>query len=310
MFGKSEILNTMASSVKVADIAKPFLGTIDSTMPAKDVRGFWEQACDDSHSIDPLDHIVLVKTPEGELGWIGFEDIVNEVSGKTRDLMTRASETLHTDGNRSVLDAAHLYSPRSSYLVLVETDGEVSSWISYQDLMQPPFSLCILARLFAIESRILGVLQKEPKEAFLKLHAKQRKSLFGMMKKSSKAALSGPAENYAGHLLKRAYFSQKIAILEQSGAVVAYVPALGATRSNSHRILDLKKGTAMTVPKVEKRVDHANTVRNAIAHPDDYWKLSSLLPKEDLQDFLRWLDELDRQLTEFDLLGLGLDVCP
>ncbi len=62
-----------------------------------------------------------------------------------------------------------------------------------------------------------------------------------------------------------------------------------------------------SVVLVTFRVAQAVELRKALAHPNEPWRISQLLPKEDLKAFISWLTGFESELADYLALGNKLE---
>jgi hypothetical protein len=303
MFGSQQILTRMATLVTVGDVCGPILTTFDVETKIPDAAGIWQDACLDRIPSDPLAYVSLVSKQNKVVGWLDFSDLV--VEPNRSDAVDACMVTINVNSlvtaETPLLEAMKLFDSHSPYCFLVMKGNAIIGAFSYQDLLSIPFRSCLFAMLLSIEQAILDIVQTAPALAVSKLKDRGRR----VEKQINKRRLPGSRSILPSEILERSYFSEVLNVLNSCSKTKNRLTALNATYTKQRRIYRLKAGAAAAVVKQEKklRVDQAVELRNALAHPKEPWRVSQLLPKEDLNAFISWLTEFEGQLTEYLALG-------
>jgi hypothetical protein len=306
MFGSQHILTRMAALVTVGDVCGEILTTFDADTKIPGAAGIWQDACLDRVPSDPLAYVSLVSKEGKVVGWLDFSDLVAEpdrtdaVATCMIDIKVGSLVTAETP----LLEAMKMFDAHSPYCFLVMKGNGIVGAFSYQDLLSIPFRSCLFAMLLSIEQAILDIAQTAPALAVSKLKDRGKR-VEGQIKKKLPAGQSVKPSA----ILERSSFAEVLNALKSCSKTTGRLASLSAFYTKQRRIYRLKAGAAASEVKQEKkfRTDQAVELRNALAHPKEPWRISQLLPKEDLKVFISWLTELEAQLAEYLALGNKLE---
>ncbi len=302
MFGSQQILTRMSALVTVGDVCGPILTTFDADMKIPDAANIWEEACQDRVPSDPLAYVSLVSKQNKILGWLDFSDLVaeqNRTDTVETCMMTINVSSLVT-AETPLLEAMKMFDSHSPYCFLVMRGNAIVGAFNYQDLLSIPFRSCLFSMLLSIEQGMRDIAQSAPDLAVSKLKCEGKK-----VARRIKRQAAGGQPPKPNEILEHAYFSEVLHVLRSCSKTSRALTSLNAAYTKQRRILRLKAGAPATDVKREQRhrVDQALDLRNALAHPNKPWRISLLLPKEDLKAFISWLTEFESQLAEYMALG-------
>lgn len=307
MFGSQEILTRMAALVTVGDVCGDILTTFDAGTSIPEATGIWQNACLDRVPSDPLAYVSLVMKEGEVVGWLDFSDLVVEPdrTGTAEACMTNIKVGSLVASETPLLEAVKLFDARSPYCFLVIRGTAIVGAFSYQDLLSVPFRSCLFAMLLSIEQGILDIAQTDAALAVSKL----KKDTKGRLEKRVKKRLPSGQTVNPSQIIEQASFFEVLDILKSCSMTMRRLTLFNASYIKQRRIYRLKTGVAAAEVKQEQklRVDQAIELRNALAHPSRPWRISQLLPKEDLKAFISWLTEFEGQLAEYLALGNKLE---
>ena len=306
MFGSQQILTRMAALVTVGDVCGEILTTFDADTQIPDAAGIWQDTCLVRVPSDPLAYVSLVSKEGKVVGWLDFSDLVAEpdrtdtVEACMMNIKVGSLITAETP----LLEAMKMFDAQSPYCFLVMRGNAIVGAFSYQDLLSIPFRSCLFSMLLSIEQGMRDIAQTAPDLAVSKLKCKGKKITRRIRRR---AATNQPFR--ASEILDYAYFSEVLHVLRSCSKTSRSLTSLNAAYTKQRRILRLKAGVPATEVKRERkhRVDQALGLRNSLAHPNKPWRISLLLPKEDLKAFISWLTEFESQLAEYLALGNKLE---
>jgi hypothetical protein len=303
MFGSQQILTRMAALVTVGDVCGEILTTFSADTKIPDAAGIWQDACLDRVPSDPLAYVSLVSKEGKVVGWLDFSDLVAEpdrtdvVEACMMDIKVGSLITAETP----LLEAVKLFGAHSPYCLLVIKGTVIVGAFSYQDLLSIPFRSCLFAMLLSIEQGILDIAQTDAALAVSKLKTDTKQRL---EKRITKKLPPGQTAN-PSQIIPQASFSEVLGVLKSCLKTNRRLPALTTTFIKQRRIY--RAAGAEVKQEQRLRVDLAVELRNALAHPNQPWRISQLLPKDDLKAFISWLTEFEGQLAEYLALGNKLE---
>jgi hypothetical protein len=293
----------MAALVTVGDVCGEILTTFDADTKISDAASTWQNACLDLVPSDPLAYVSLVSKKGKVVGWLDFSDLVAEPD--RTDAVEACMMHINVDSlvtaDTPLLEATKLFDARSPYCFLVIKGTAIVGAFSYQDLLSFPFRSCLFAMLLSIEQGILDIAQTDAALAVAKLKKGTRLRSENRLRKK---LLPGQAVN-PSRIIEQASFSEVLDILKCCSKTERCLTSLKTKFTKQRRML---RGAGAEVKQEQKlRADQAVEVRNALAHPKQPWRISQLLPKEDLKAFIFWLTEVEGQLAEYLALGKKLE---
>jgi hypothetical protein len=271
MFGQSKALNRIAASITAEDICSPFALEFDAATKVHEAEVRWNNYCEITNS-DPFDHIALVVKNAKPVGWAAYdstgapEDALEEVMDEIRVANLISADT-------PLLETAKLYTEKSAWIFVVLKSNQAVGWISYYNLLGPAFRACLFGLILAIEQSMADLLKTDSTLAVSKLPknrldaAKRTYSLRGYEKRKGK-------EPSSAELIDCTNFIDKVTIIE--GCPSTLVTLRSFNRSSLVR---------------------TETLRNALAHPTPESEIITLLPKNDLHNFIGWLTVFETDLT-------------
>lgn len=306
MFGSQHILTRMAALVTVGDVCGEILTTFDSDTKIPDAANIWQDACLDRVPSDPLAYVSLVSKEGKVVGWLDFSDLVAEPdrAEAIESCMMHIKVGSLVTADTPLLAAMKMFDAQSPYCFLVMKGNAIVGAFSYQDLLSIPFRSCLFSMLLSIEQGMRDIAQTSPDLAVSKLKCKGTKVAKRIKRR---AATNQPFR--ASEILEHAYFSEVLHVLRSCSKTNRRLTSLNASYTKQRRMHRLKAGVPITHVKRERRhrVDQALDLRNALAHPNKPWRISLLLPKEDLKAFISWLTEFEAELAEYVALGNKLE---
>lgn len=300
MFGTQHILTRMAALVTVGDVCSPILTNFDVETKISEAAGIWQTLCANSIPSDPLAYISMVKRQEKTVGWLDFSDLVADPETKDavetcmHDISVHSLVTAETP----LLEAIKLFKPKSPFSFLVIKGNDIIGFLSYLDILSIPFRACLFSMLLSIEQTMLDIVQTTPELAVKKLEKDRVTRIKGLIKKRENPT----GQITADKILENLLFSDVLSIVENCGTTKTCLPSLDAVYTTHHQLLKLDDSGKNRVEQTEKihhRIDQIKNLRNALAHPKDPYFIYRLLPKEDLQEFFKWLTELENELISF-----------
>ncbi len=303
MFGSQHILTRMAALVTVGDVCGEILTTFDEDTRIPDAASIWQEACLDRVPSDPLAYVSLVSKEGKTIGWLDFSDLVAEPdrTDAVKACMMPIKVGSLVTAETPLLEAVKLFDARSPYCFLVIKGTAIVGAFSYQDLLSIPFRSCLFAMLLSIEQGILDIAKTDAALAVSKLtkDTKQR-----LEKRITKRLPPGQTTN-PSQIIEQASFSDVLNVLKSCPRTNRRLTALNTDYTKQRRVY---RATGAELKQEQKlRVDLAIDLRNALAHPNRPWRISQLLPKEDLKAFISWLTEFEGQLAEYVALGNKLE---
>jgi hypothetical protein len=299
MFGSQHILTRMAALVTVGDVCGEILTTFDADTKIPEAASIWQDACLDRVPSDPLAYVSLVSKEGKVVGWLDFSDLVIEPdrTDAVEACMMKIKVGSLVTAETPLLEAVKLFDARSPYCFLVIKGTVIVGAFSYQDLLSIPFRSCLFAMLLSIEQGILDIAQTDATLAVSKLKKEIRERL---EKRIRKRLPSGQTVN-PSRIIEQASFFEVLNILRTCSKTKRQLGSLNAGYTKQRRIYGAAGAEVKHDQKL--RVDQAVELRNALAHPNQPWRISQLLPKEDLKAFISWLTDFEDQLAEYLALG-------
>ena len=300
MFGTQHILTRMAALVTVGDVCSPILTNFDAETKITEAAGTWQALCADSIPSDPLAYISMVECQDKIIGWLDFVDLVADP--KTEDSVKTCMKSISVQSlvtaETPLLEAMKLFKATSPFSFLVIKGNKIVGFLSYLDILSIPFRACLFSMLLSIEQTMLNIVQTAPDLAVEKLDKKNVERITNGIKKRDKST----RKIRAAEILENLLFSDILNIIENCGETKACLSSLEAVFITHHQNLKLDdsgKHLFEQSEKTHRRVDQIKDLRNALAHPKDPNCIYRLLPKEDLQEFFRWLTVLENELISF-----------
>lgn len=296
MFGRHAALNRMAMRVTVGDVCSPLLSTFSAQTSASAARRDWEEICKDLVPSDPLDHVSLVFQGDTPMGWIGFEMIANEDETPVSQCMEPLSWKAVISADTPLLEAAKLFDRESPYTFLVLRGNQLTDWLSYQGLLSLPFRACLFSMLLGIEE-LLSEIALTDSTLAVSQYEKFPRTRIKTIREHLKSRAPGAGTVSPDAIVGEMYFSEKLKLIQTCKTTFSQLPSFASCFKRQRQILR-PTGVQVTEEKKE-RITQAKEIRNLLAHPKEPWRLSVLVPKEDLRDFLTWLNGLERELMDY-----------
>lgn len=297
MFGNQTVLNRMAMRITVGDVSSPFLTSFPAQTTASEARRIWEEVCQSRLPSNPEEHVALVTEGSQPIGTVGFIEMLQQEQSPVRDCMEPLSWDAVVSAETPLIEAAKLFRKESPYLFAVLRGNRLTDYLSYQCLLSQPFRACLFSMILGVEELLLSVIDTDVGLAVSKAPLSRIKRL---LKKHAKDSWRDDRIlNRA--IVKDLYFSEKLSIIASCHATASQIASLSVSYEKRKKLL------TPTHSKNDKafrlRSEQLKEIRNRLAHPTESWRLSMLLPKEDLGDFLTWLSRLETELTEYLELG-------
>jgi hypothetical protein len=163
------------------------------------------------------------------------------------------------------------------------------------------FRSCLFAMLLSIEQAVLNIARTAPTLAVSKLKDRGKRAE-GQIKRKLPVGQSVKP----GAILERLSFAEVLNAIKSCSKTKGCLASLSALYTRQHRVWHLKGGITLKRDQ-ESRTDQPIELRNALAHPKEPWRISQLLPKEDMKAFISWLTVLEAELTEYVTQGKKLE---
>jgi len=306
MFGSQTILTKMATLVTVGDVCGPILTIFEYDTEIPTAWSTWLEVSSELIPPDPLDYLSLVMKQGKIIGWLDFSDLVADSKNvaSVETCMTSIDVGSLVTAETPLLEAMKMFDADSPYCFLVMKGNSITGAFSYQDLLSIPFKSCLFAMLLSVEQAILNIAQINASLAVSKLRDRGKR-VEGQIRKQLPAGQSVKPSV----ILERSSFSEVLSALKSCAKTNRQLPTLNAIYTKQNRFFPLKYGVtgSKVHTKVKLRTDQAIELRNSLAHPNQPWRLSLLLPKEDLKAFISWLTEVEAQLAEYLTNGNKLE---
>jgi hypothetical protein len=271
MFGRSKALNRIATSITAEDICNPFILELDAAFNPQEAEQRWDERCMEDNS-DPFDHLALVTKNGTAVGWSSYASLA-PAQGGVEDTMDPLTVANLISANTPLLEIARLYTEQSPWIFVALKCNKPIGWISYYNLLGPPFRACLFGLLLGIEQAMADLLKTDAKFAVSKLPAKRLESatrVFGLRGYAKRRR----QEPTPSELIDCTTFIDKVTAIEACPATLNALPSFNRS----------------SLVKTE-------ALRNALAHPTSDSELISLLPKNDLQGLIQWLTTFEADLA-------------
>lgn len=290
----------MAMRVTVGDVCAPFLTTFPARTTRKEARYCWEDKYQDCGLGDPLEHVSLVTEQGSPIGTIDFEDLLTDELTQVSSCMHPLSWAAVISADLPLIEAATLFRKDSPYLFTVLRGNRLTDYLSYQDLLSLPFRACLFSTILGIEELLSELIQTNVNLAVGKYERLPRTRIRKILNNlGGTGSKSKPIPNSS--IVRQLYFSEKLKLIQACNASASQLPSFHTTYVRQRRLL---RPTGSTFKEETKlRIQQAKDIRNELAHPNEAWRLSLLLPKEELGDFLTWLNKFERELMDYLALG-------
>ncbi|MCI0535670.1 MAG: hypothetical protein L0Z50_10630 [Verrucomicrobiales bacterium] len=206
------------------------------------------------------------------IGWLAY-DSFTAAEATVEEAMDRISVSNLVSADTPLMETAKLYSEQSPWIFIVLKRNQPLGWISYHSLLGPPFRACLFGLILAIEQAMAELLKAYAKFAVSKLPEKRVEaarrvySLRGYAKWHGKDASDNA-------LIDCSNFIDKVTVIESCPSTLAALPSFNRSA-----------------------LVRAEAIRNALAHPTPESELVTLLPKQDLHNFVGWLTSLEAELA-------------
>lgn len=277
--------------------------TFDADTKIADAANTWQGECLNRVPSDPLAYVSLVNKEEKPVGWLDFADLIAEPdrADAVETCMMRIKAGSVVTADTPLLEAVKLFDVHSPNCYLVIRGTAIVGAFSYQDLLSIPFRSCLFAMLLSIEQGILDVAQTDVDLAASKLNEGTRKRLEGRLKKR----LAAGQKVNPSQIIEHASFFEILGILRTCATTERRLTSLSASYTKQRRTFGGASAKAKQEQKL--RVELAVELRNALAHANQPWRISHLLPREDLKAFISWLTQFEHQLAEHSAFGNKLE---
>ena len=124
-----------------------------------------------------MSRISLVLAGDRPVGWIALDSL-----DSTKGNVASAANSIPADGMVSadtpVLELVKLFSDNSSPFYFVLQESQITGTVHYEDLLGPPFKLCMFALTLELEVAALGLALKTPLASWSVLSEGRQKKAF------------------------------------------------------------------------------------------------------------------------------------
>lgn len=282
-----QAFDLLSKNLRVCDFCNEFIDIYDINLSRDQVIDDWFINKTNDLDRDLADQIAIVEKRGKAVGYLSaldlFPSAMNEFLSAPEidldkdlalnDCIRPIEQSMIVTSDTSILEFAEIAAKSEHAVFFVYKGNKFIGWLSYNELNNSPFHICLFALILQLEETFLWALSLAPKTSFDLLSEGRQAKAFKLYQEKNYPWKSKNEPLYS-ILVGCTMIVDKITMLRRSPLTTKSVPAI-----HNRKFCKILEKT-----------------RNKVAHPNPYNDFINEIPRALLPAFLSWTRELTDQL--------------